>query len=523
MNTRPPFPNLFGNSRTIDLRGITLEKVVNLMHELAVVADPAGKVLSVNPAFCEKTGFTEEEILGKGLDFVQLFEGAEWVEHSLNLVKVGERWHGVLQVKTKAGNILELQSSVSAVFDEKKRLVGYVGVGVDRTKEQTIARHLQAMHRLESIGTLIGGIAHRFNNMLAAIMGHAEILGMVGGDNPKVTDRVQKILKATQQAKEFVSQMSTFSKKGDSQKRPADIVPVLNHAVDFIRSATPRVVQIEAHIPEKLPAVMVVSDEINQMLLNLFTNALQSIEGREGARMEVFAEETWQEFPTVVAQSKGRAVHCVKITVKDNGRGIEESLKNHVFEPFATLSDNIQNTGMGLAIVHGIILRHGGYIKFDSKVGSGSTFDVFLPILEKQLMEDDNKTMTRATAGGERVLLVDDEPLITSVGVELLTEMGYNAQGVNHPKQALKLFEQNPDAFDLIITDLTMPEMNGIEMVKKLRGQKVTIPVVLISGYNERIKPDEARACGINSILSKPCPAQTLIESVRKALSEGKK
>lgn len=529
MKTIPPFPNLFGAARVSDLRVLTLEKVVNLMHELTVVTDADGKVLSVNPAFCEKSGYGMDEVVGKGLGFVQLFEGAEWVEHSLNLVKIGERWHGVLQIKTKDGQILELQSSVSAVFDEKKKIVGYVGVGVDRTREQTISRHLQAMHRLESIGTLIGGIAHRFNNMLAAIMGHAEILGMIGGENPKVTDRVQKILKATQQAKEFVSQMSTFSKKGDSQKKALDCAPIVRQAIDFIRSATPRAVQIEAHIPERLPVVMMVSDEINQMLLNLFTNALQSLEGRENGKMEIFIEETWQEFPTVVAQAKGRSVHCIKITVKDNGKGIEDSLKNHVFEPFATPVDGVQNTGMGLAIVHGIVLRHNGYIRFDTTFGKGSTFDVFLPIMEKQLTQGDTASAAAAASavmpkasGSENILIVDDEPLITSVGVELLTEMGYHAQGVNHPKQALKLLSESPNAFDLIITDLTMPEMNGIEMVRQLRAEHISTPVILISGYNERIKAEEAKAVGIGEILSKPCPAQALIEAVKKAIGQAR-
>jgi PAS domain S-box-containing protein len=522
MNTLPPFANLFGAARSsVDLRVLTLEKAVNLMHELVVVADPTGRVLSVNPAFIEKAGFTSEEIVGRPLDFLHLPEGGQWVEHSLNLVKAGERWHGVLQVKTKQGQVLELQSSVSAVFDDKKKLAGYVGVGVDKTREQTIARHLQAMHRLESIGTLISGIAHRFNNMLAAIMGHAEILGMVGADNPKVVDRVQKILKSTHQAKEFVAQMSTFSKRGESQKKPTDVVPIVRNAVEFIRAATPRAIQIEANIPDKLPAVMAVSDEINQALLNLFTNALQALENREGGRMELFVEETWQEFPAVISRARGRSVHCIKITLKDNGRGVEDALKPRIFEPFAGQSEVESGSGMGLAIVHGIVLRHEGYIRFDSKVGHGSSFEIFIPIIQKQLTAQSSTLPAASTpSGGERILLVDDEPLITSVGSELLSEMGYQVQAVNHPRAALKLLEQDPQAFDLIITDLTMPEMNGIEMMQRIRALHIAIPAILISGYNERIKADEARACGIGQILSKPCPAQTLIENVRQAIAE---
>jgi len=516
---------LFGAPRTVDLRALTLEKVVNLTHELVLVVSPEGKVMSSNPAFTDKTGFLPSELEGRSLDFLHLLEGSDWVEHSLNLVKAGERWHGLLQVRTKAGALLELQSSVSAVFDDKKKLVAYVAVGVDRTREQTIARHLQTMHRLESIGTLVSGIAHRFNNMLAAIMGHAEILGMIAGDNAKVADRVQKILKATHQAKEFVSQMSAFSKKGDSQKKATDIVPIVRHAVEFIRSATPRAVQIESQLPESLPPVLMVSDEINQMLLNLFTNALQAMEGREGAKMAVFLEETWQDFPTLVAQAHGRAVHCVKITIRDNGKGIEDKLRDKIFEPFAMSDENTrENTGMGLAIVHGIVLRHDGYIRFDSKVGSGTSFEVYLPILEKQLTKPEETTTVSvagsSTAGTGRILLVDDEPLITSVGSELLSEMGYQVQAVNHPKQALKVLEEKASEFDLIITDLTMPELNGIEMVQKIRAMHLAIPVILISGYNERIKGEEARAVGIGQILSKPCPAQTLIEAVKKALGE---
>lgn len=521
MNTRPPFPTLFGGAKTPDMRVGTLEKVVNLMHELAVVVDPSGRVLSVNASFCQKTGYREDEVIGRGLDFLQIVDGNEWVEHSLNLVKAGERWHGVLQIKTRTGQLLELQSSVSAVFDEKKKLAAFVGVGVDRTREQTIARHLQAMHRLESIGTLMSGIAHRFNNMLAAIMGHAEILGMVGSDNPKVADRVQKILKATHQAKEFVAQMSAFSKKGEGQKRPIDLAPVVRHAVEFIRSATPRAVQIEAHIPEKLPQVMAVGDEMNQMLLNLFTNSIQALESRENARMDVFVEESWHQFPTP-AQAQGRTVHCIKMTIRDNGKGIDERLKDRIFEPFAAPAEGVQNTGMGLAIVQGIVLRHEGVIRFDSKANVGSTFEVYLPIVEKQLTKDEPSLLPRAPAGGERILLVDDEPLITSVGSELLGEMGYQVQAVNHPRQALKVVEDSPSGFDLIITDLTMPELNGIEMVQKMREKHVATPVILISGYNERIKQDEARAVGIHQVLSKPCPAQVLLDAVRKAIAESK-
>lgn len=520
MKTRPPFSNLFGSPRKdVDLRVLTLEKVVNLTHELVVVIDPEGKVLSVNPSFLEKTGYKESDVKGEGVGFIRLTNGRDWIEHSLNLVKVGERWHGLLQVRTKDDKILELDSSVSAVFDDDKKLVAYVGVGVDKTREQSISRHLQTMHRLESIGTLVSGIAHRFNNMLAAIMGHTEILGMVAGDNTKVADRVQKILKSTNQAKEFVSQMSAFSKKGDSQKKATDMVPIVRHAVDFIRSATPRAVQIDSQFPEHLSPVMIVSDEINQMLLNLFTNALQSMETCENAKMEVFIEETWKDFPALPGQANGRNVHCVKITVRDNGKGIDPKFHTKVFEPFGMDQQNSQ-VGMGLAVVHGIVLRHQGHISFDSKVDGGSTFEVYLPILEKELTKDKpEKISSDASEAQERILLVDDEPLITSVGSELLTEMGYRVQAVNHPRQALKLMQERADDFDLIITDLTMPELTGIEMVREIRNMNISVPVVLISGYNERIKRDEAAEVGISEILSKPCPAATLIDSVRKALA----
>ena len=489
--------------------------VVKLCREYLVITDAEGSIELINPAFESITGYNQNELKSKKPHtIVNIPHDASALKEALDKLQYGNIWEGNLHLQTKDGNAVEVNTRIYPVFDHRNKLTHYIAMGLDLTREKSLKRRLQEIQKMESLGTLANGIAHRFNNILASIMIQSEWIMMHKSD-----DRIQKaskhILEAVNMGKEFVSQIMSFSCKEEKKIRPIDITPIIKNAVKFIRSVCSKGITIKSDIPDYGHDVLADSEEINQLILNLINNAIQAMEAKKGI-LTVTLKKDFRNFNREIVTGE-ELKNCVIITISDTGTGIEESIQHRIFEPFFTTRSLAKASGMGLAVVHGILERHGGKIDFTSQPGSGTTFEVCFPILQIDESQRENKNLPCARKN-EHVLLVDDELFITQVAQDMLSEIGYKLTTCNNPIKALKTIKENPDRYQLLITDLTMPEMTGLDLAASIREQNWEKPIILSTGFTQPVEWEKVKKTNIALVLKKPCSIKEVAFAVRRVL-----
>ena len=419
-------------------------------------------------------------------------------------------------------------------FHTKAKVVRYdsagqpetmVGIVLDTSdkKESDAERErlelkLQQAQKMEAIGTLAGGIAHDFNNILGAILGYAQLTQMQTSGDPRVQGYVENIFKASERAKGLVEQILTFTRQGKSQKVPSDIAIVLKEVVKLLRATIPSTIEIVQRIPSNLGTIMADQTQIHQVLMNLCTNAAHAMETK-GGTLTVALESLAIKANPAAAGDDLAPGRYLKLSVGDTGTGMDKEVLDRIFDPYYTTKSVGEGTGMGLATVHGIVNDHGGRIFVESKPGAGSVFNVFFPVLEDPAASSPSNT-AEYPRGTERVLFVDDEELLVEVGVEMLKDLGYDAVGVTRPDRALELFGKQPDAFDLVITDMTMPGMTGDQMALEMMRQRPQIPVIICTGFSKRLSAALKASTGIRAFLMKPVTVRELSHTVRGVLDQ---
>nr|WP_320193135.1 response regulator [uncultured Desulfobacter sp.] len=373
---------------------------------------------------------------------------------------------------------------------------------------------LQQAQKMEAIGTLAGGIAHDFNNILSGIIGHAELARMNSDFNSKAQKNIDQVLKGAWRAGEIVSQILTFSRQAESEMRPLKMYLIVKEAVKFLRSSIPSTIHIIENVAAK---DMVVADaaQIHQVVMNLCTNAyhamkqtggtlsisLRNAESREDLKEEcIFGE-------------------YIVLQIEDTGCGIDKKIMERIFDPYFTTKEVSHGTGLGLAVVGSIVKKHNGIIKVNSQVGKGTVVNVFFPVSNTALDKCTKpKYSNKELVGTERILLVDDEQGILDSTQEMLSTMGYNVSAFVNSISAFKAFAKEPDRFDLVITDMAMPNMDGRLLSEKILSVKKNIPIILCTGFHETFTETEAFEIGIRQYLHKPVPLQTLTLAIRKEL-----
>ena len=390
----------------------------------------------------------------------------------------------------------------------------------ERAKLESQLKHVQKM---ETLGTLAGGIAHDFNNILTPILGYTEMAIANVPPGNKVREDLMHALKAANRAKDLVKQILTFSRHVEQERRPVDAALIVKEGVKLIRAWLPTTVAIRMDIDEHCGQVFADPTQIHQVLMNLCTNAYHAIGEREDGEIVIGlqpGEMTTHELAANPGVGEG---HFVVLSVTDNGAGMTPSVKARVFEPFFTTKKSGDGTGLGLSVVHGIVTGHEGGIAVVSQEGEGSEFKIFLPLVahpeeEKRLPESHINL-----AGKERILFVDDEEVIAEMGREMLTRMGYAVTTSSSSDDALALFKEDPGSFDLVITDQTMPHMTGAQLAKEMLAIRADLPVIMISGFSERISAEDSRAMGICDYVPKPILAVDLNKAIRRALDQASK
>lgn len=403
-----------------------------------------------------------------------------------------------------------------------KRLIYATWRDITEQKKAEEERHvyearLMRSQKLEAIGTLAGGIAHDFNNILSAIIGYTELAIDDVPEKSSTHGSLQEVLRAGERAKDLVSQILTFSRQVQSERKVVNIHIIVKEALRLLRSSIPSSINLIHTIDMKSPPVLADPTQIHQVIMNLCTNAYQAMLNTCGT-MRVSLTEVDVDASFAADHPNLNPGPFVKLTVEDTGCGMDHEVMNRIFEPFFTTKEKSRGTGLGLSTVHGIVAGLSGIITVTSRLGKGSTFDVYLPAYLGEGKERKSRRESIPAGNGENILLVDDETAILEFGKNMLEQMGYSVTTASSSTEALKLFSGTPRGFDLVITDQTMPTMTGVQLSTEMMAIRRDIPIILITGYSETLSPDDATRQGIRIYLEKPFTRMDIAAAIHKIL-----
>ena len=389
---------------------------------------------------------------------------------------------------------------------------------VDITENKMIAAQLHQARKMESIGTIAGGVAHDFNNLLYTIVGNTEL---ALEDTPKwnpVHESLEEIKFASLKAAGIVKQLLNFSRKTDQTLKPIGVVTVIKDALKFLRSTIPSNITIKKQLPEKDVPILGDPIQITQVLMNICTNASQEMV-ETGGTLEINVENVILNEKAANGYSGFKEGNYIKITISDTGPGIAAKNINQIFDSYFTTKEVGKGSGMGLSIVHGIVKNHNGAVSVDSKPGKGTTFSILFPLtLEKPEMEKGSSK--KLLQGSETIIFIDDDASIVKMGKSMLERLGYTVEIKMNPVEALELFKSKPDQFDLVITDMTMPQMTGVTLYEKLMEIRPDIPVILCTGHSSLIDEEKAKRLGVAGYVMKPASMSTIAKAIRKVLDK---
>ena len=474
-----------------------------------------GKFLEANPAIVQMFGYqSRDEFLS--IRVADLYQNPKArKKFSEKMLRNGVVINEELQLKRKDGTAFIGSVSTVAVKNKNGEVKYYDGVIEDITKRKQIETQLQHAQRMEAIGTLAGGIAHDFNNILSAVIGYTEMSLNDGDDLSTLKSNMQEVLIAGNRAKDLVKQILTFSRQSENEVKPIQVDLIVKEALKLLRASLPTTIEIKHNIKSDA-AVFADPTQIHQILMNLCTNAEHAMR-KTGGILEVSLTE--KEFNSesmdnkfVIASGK---YMCLRVS--DTGKGMEPYILDRIFDPFFTTKSRDEGTGMGLAVVHGIVKSYGGEIYVQSQPGEGSVFKVFLPKVESEI-KTDTQTDGKIPTGTERILFVDDEKPLVDLGQQMLERLGYQVSSRTSSVEALELFKTLPNRFDLVITDMTMPNMTGEKLTEELLKIRSDIPIILCTGYSQQLTEQRAREIGIQEYVLKPISVNDMAKSIRNVL-----
>ena len=490
-----------------------------------VVLDGSGSLLQANAAFCHMLGYRQEELMA--LQHFSELTPAKW--HEWEAVEIWNKrllqdgYSGLYEKEyvRKDGSVfpVELQSFIFFNQDRTPRYMWSVVRDIsNRVKLEAEKKLLEAgirnKQRLETIGTLAGGIAHDFNNILVPILGYAELSMSMLPPESQLYKYSSEIMKAAERAQNLVAQIMTFSRPAENRQKPLDVRLLLKEALKLLRPAIPATIAIEQHIDTPCRNVLADPSHIHQIILNLCTNAFHAMETAGGTLTIELREAAAADCPACCNSGVG----YLMLRVTDTGTGMDAATMERIFEPFFTTKPVNKGTGLGLSVVYGIVQSCKGEITVASAEGRGSTFKIFLPVIEADAEE--SQDAGSPVRGGGRVLCIDDEPANLQLMLAMLSRLGYIIETETSPVKALDLFSRAPESFDLVITDLAMPGMTGMELAEKIHRESPGLPVILMTGYGSDI--DETAAlerCGIRQILKKPVKLHILASSINETIN----
>lgn len=510
--------------------GLAMEQT----SQSVIITNKDARIEYVNRAFCAISGYAPEEVIGQNPRMLQSgLTPRDTYTRMWTALGRGDTWQGEFTNRRKNGTLYVESVLISPVRQLDGSISHFLALKEDITdrlrkeeEQRSLEKQLQQAQKMEIIGHLTGGIAHDFNNILASILGYAELIQMSSDStfSPKSRAYVREILQAGIRAKELVQQLLTFSQRRDTAVEPIHALPIVKEVIKLLQSTLPRSIRITMQVAaehQELPQVMISAVQLHQILMNLGVNARHAI---ETVGTIAFSVET----VTLDVEHYCHSCHqnftgsYVMIAVQDNGTGISEDIRSRVFDPFFTTRTVGMGSGLGLSVVHGIVHAANGHIGMHTEAGKGTTLRIYLPAQSGDTARHIQRTEPQAEVltATARVMVVDDEPAIVGVVTALLENMGCVVVGFTRPAEALRVFYDNPNDFDLLITDLTMPELSGADLARTMLSIRPELPIILCSGYSAALDETAALEIGIRRFLMKPVPAKVIVDTVKKCLAQ---
>jgi PAS domain S-box-containing protein len=482
-----------------------------------------GRFIAVNDRFLTFSGFTREEVIGRTTAELGVYE------HNGDRTAIMEqlRTHGYLHgheqaFRSKTGEIRHsvLWIDLITIAEEKCTLVVSLDITEQKRAEQQqreLEEQLRQAQKLDALGTLAGGIAHDFNNILGAIISYSELSKLDNSGNHPLQANLDEVLRASARAANLVRQILSFSRQQKEEREALQLAPIIKEALSLLRASLPSTIALEQQIENALPDVLANPTQVHQIVMNLCTNAAHAMKGKQGQiTVELSEIQVLDAGPKPHVELQPGGYVCM--TVQDTGHGMDVTTSKRIFEPFFTTKGSGEGTGLGLSVVHGIVKEYGGVVTVDSELGRGTSFAIYLPA-RPAIEKPASVVATEIPRGnGERVLFVDDEPVLGDVAQKMMQRLGYRATVFRSSEAALTAFQSDPTAFDALITDLTMPAMTGVELALQVLATRPALPVILVSGSSGQLTATELRKLGIRELLSKPLDYGTLARILNQVL-----
>jgi PAS domain S-box-containing protein len=498
---------------------IRLAAAVEQAGETIVITDIDGTILYANPAFERTTGYTPEEALGKSPRILKSGRQDEVFYKDLwDTILGGKVWTGRFINKKKDGSLYEEDASISPVKADSGEIVNYVAVKRDVTGEVSLQKQLLQAQKMEAIGTLAGGVAHDFNNILQVALGYSEL--MLGDEEfPRnYREDLRKIQESAHRGADLVQRLLTFSRKTEIKLQPLNLNTRITELRKMLERTLPKMVDIQLVLDVKLAKINADKTQIDQVLMNLAVNARDAMP--EGGKLVIETANVSLDEEYAVTHLDAYPGSYVRLTITDTGSGIDTEIREHIFEPFYTTKGVGVGTGLGLAMVHGIVKHHGGHIRCYSEPGEGTSFAIYFPALILEDQEGETIERPMPQGGSETILLVDDEEFIRDLGSRILRRAGYKVITASNGKQALEVYQVRGDEISLIVLDLIMPEMGGKQCLGEILRVDPSAKAVIASGFSANGRTKDALAAGAKGFVNKPYDIRQLLEVIREVLDQ---
>lgn len=500
-----------------------LNAVMEGTPDAVYVKDLNGRYLMANATICKILERSLEEVLGKKADELFPPETARVIQHTDAMVLKNGKPIQTEQKITISNSDSYWLANKSPYRDKEGNIIGLFGISHDITRQKIAEKEnadleakLRQSHKMEAVGTLAGGIAHDFNNILAAILGYSELIYDELAEHSDEKQYVKELINAGFRAKKLVKQILAFSRKSEQDRSPVQMAPLLKEALQLLRASIPATIEIKSQIHKDCGNIFADATQIHQVIMNICTNAAQAMDESGGVMTIILdCRELSKDF--IIDEPQFKPGRYVRFCVHDTGSGIDEKIRERIFDPYFTTKQVGRGSGMGLAVVHGIVKSHDGFIAVESSPGRGTRFNVYFPIVElpPTLIPE---TAKQPSVGTEKILVVDDETAMIDITRRRLELLGYKVTAVDSSLAALEMFKQRPHDFDLVITDQTMPKMSGQTLAAEMMGLRKDIPIILCTGYSSKMDATSARKVGIKAFLMKPVDTKELAETIRKVL-----
>ena len=483
---------------------------------IAITQMADGRFVDVNASFLRLMGYQYDEVIGRTDITLN-----RWVDpqERLRLVQL-VRAHGAVhdveaQLRTKTGAVREVSLSIERI--DLEAVPCMLTIVRDMTERKQLEAQLRQAQKLEAMGTLASGIAHDFNNILGASLGYTELALDMVPEQSIAWGYLQEVLTAGLRAKELVRQILTFSRQAEQERTPILLQPIVKEALTLLRASLPATIAIDTHMDTETGTVLADPTQVHQILMNLCTNAAHAMQQR-GGTLTIRLEAVDVDAP-FASRHRGQPGLSIRLTVQDTGHGMAPDVIERIFEPFFTTKARGEGTGLGLAVVYGIVNDHGGILTVASTPGAGTTFAVYFP-RHTTVAPAGSQRHEPVPHGVERILFVDDEPALARLGKELLTRLGYDVVIRTSSVEALEAFRAAPQRYNVVITDQTMPQMTGEALARALRRLRPDIPIILCTGSSHALTAEQVQAMGLDAVCMKPLVTRDLGVTIQRVLAQ---